>query len=156
MRIRSVLGHTAIAVAEAFLVVAIIAAILVALSPVYAPARDLAGTGDAAATTSWIAIRGTTALAASAPRLGAAVAFDAGYPKTVRNPRVAVKCYQDGVLVYAEAGGVDESFVLGGGSSDWLRSGGSASCEADLFYFTYKGKVQSYHWLASTAFDAAG
>jgi hypothetical protein len=107
--------------------------------------------------TSWIELASVNGRTASVqPTLGSSVAFATGYPKAVKNPRVAVKCYQDGVLVYAEAGTVDDSFVLGGASSDWLRSGGAANCEADLFYFTYKGNVQSYHGLASTTFDAAG
>jgi hypothetical protein len=107
--------------------------------------------------TSWIVLASVNGRAGSVqPSLGSSVTFDAGYPKTVKNPRIAVKCSQDGALAYAEAGTVDDSFVLGGAGSDWLRSGGAANCEADLFYFTYKSKVQTYHWLASTTFDAAG
>ncbi len=141
---------------QALLIAAIVASLALALSAVLRPAASIAGLQTtSAASTSWIVLRGSNSLAASRPSLGSTVAFDAGYPRTVKNPRVAVKCYQAGTLVYAEAGTVDDSFVLGGGGSDWLRSGGVASCTADLFYFTYKGKVQTYHWLASTDFDAA-
>jgi hypothetical protein len=150
-------GHGAGAIAEAFLIAMIIALLALALSPVLRPAASIAGVHTtSAASTSWIALKSSAALASSRPSLGSTVGFDAGYPKTVKNPRVAVKCYQDGSLVYAEAGSVADSFVLGGASSDWVRSGGAANCQADLFYFTYKGKVQTYHWLASTDFAAAG
>jgi hypothetical protein len=143
--------------AQALLIALIVAALALALSPVVRPAASLAGVQTTnAASTSWIALRTTAGLAATRPALGSTVAFDSGYPKTVKNPRIAVKCYQDGSLAYAEAGAVDASFVLGGGGSDWLRSGGPAGCTADLFYFTYKGNVQAYHWLASTHFAAAG
>lgn len=150
-------GHTLGVLAQALLIGAIIALTALALSPVFRPAATIAGVQTTnASTTSWIALRSSTSLAAAKPALGSTVAFDAGYPKTVKTPRVAVKCFQDGSLVYAEARSVDESFQLGGAGSDWLRSGGAATCAADLFYFTYKGKIQTYHWLASTDFAAAG
>jgi hypothetical protein len=153
----AIANHGLGVVAQAFLIALIVAAIALALSPVLRPAASLAGVQNtSAASTSWIALRTGAGLAASQPSLGSTVAFDAGYPKTVKSPRIAVKCYQDGALAYAEARTVDGSFVLGGAGSDWLRSGGAASCTADLFYFTYKGNVQTYHWLASTDFAAAG
>lgn len=117
----------------------------------------VAASAGQSSSASWIALASVNGRAASVqPSLGSSVSFDAGYPKNVRNPRIAVKCYQDGGLAYAEAGPVDATFVLGGAGSIWLTRGGAANCEADLFYFTYKGQVQTYHWLASTTFDAAG
>ncbi len=105
----------------------------------------------------WLALASVDGRAASVqPSLGSTVAFAAGYPSNVRSPRIAVKCYQSGTLVYAEAGAVGESFVLGGAGSVWLTNGGAANCNADLFYFTYNRGVQTDHWLASTSFDAAG
>jgi hypothetical protein len=117
------------------------------------------GTASAAQprTTSWIALASVDGrTAAGQPRLGSLVGFATSYPSSVRNPRVAVRCDQAGALVYADAAAVGDGFVLGGGGSDWLRNGGPANCQADLFYFTYKGSVQAYHWLASTSFEAAG
>ena len=55
--------------------------------------------------------------------------------KHLKNPRIQVLAYQDGGLVYGEAGGIDHAFLLGGSSSDWQRAGGPADCHADLFYF---------------------
>lgn len=150
-------GHALGVMTQALLIAAIVALAALALSPVLRPAASIVGVDTAkAATTSWIALKASTALAATQTSLGSTVEFDAGYPKTVRTPRYAVKCYQDGVMVYAEARNIDESLLLGGGGSAWLTAGGAASCTADLFYFTYKGKVQTYHWLASTDFEAAG
>jgi len=145
-------------IAQAALMVAIIAALAIAAATVAKTAPAGAGTALAAKVqTSWIALaQGSGTSAASQPALGSVVAFNAGYPTTVKTPRYAVKCYQDGLLVYAEARNIDESLLLGGGGSAWLTSGGAASCTADLFYFTYKGQVQTYHWLASTDFAAAG
>jgi hypothetical protein len=71
-------------------------------------------------------------------------------------PMVAVWCYQDAVLVYMQLDYPDVGFVLGGGSSDWLVSGGPASCTANLYAYGNKAHVQTIKPLASTNFDAAG
>jgi hypothetical protein len=91
----------------------------------------------------------------SQPRLGEAVAFSVTYPREVKSPRIAVRCYGYDGAGYAEAGPYDAWFVLGGAGSDWQRAGGDATCTADLFYFTYKPD-QEYHWLASTSFKSSG
>jgi len=39
---------------------------------------------------------------------------------------VEVLCYQDGALVYGEAGSPTDAFLLGGGGSLWLNGGGAA------------------------------
>ena len=154
----SVVRHLGGVGAQALIVFAIIAAILLALSPVYKPADFLAGTGDAHAAAAkgdpWISLNEAARVAA--PSLGSTVSFSTGYPKTVRNPRIEVLCSQDGRLVYGEAGGVDDSFLLGGGGSRWKDGGGSADCTANLFYFGWKAGTQTYVRLASTSFSAAG
>ncbi len=146
--------------AEALLVAALIAALLLALSPVYKPADFLAGADRAAAaqktSPSWIELNQPVGAAATAVRLGSTVTFATGYPKTVKNPRIEVLCYQDGSLVYGEAGGVTDTFQLGGGGSLWLSGGGSAECVANLFYFGWKAGTQTYNKLASTSFAAGG
>ena len=93
----------------------------------------------------------------SNPHLGSTVTFTTTYPKSVKYPRVAVRCFQNETMVYAEAGTYDHAFVLGGASSDWLRAGGAASCTAELFYFIWHGNnPQEYYNLAWTSFNAAG
>ena len=65
-------------------------------------------------------------------------------------------CYQNGTLVYGEAGPYYHTFQLGGASSDWLNnSPGPATCVADLYYWSYQGG-QKFNWLASVQFDAGG
>ena len=105
----------------------------------------------------WIglaSVDGTTDLVRLAPRLGSWVTFSSGYPTNVRYPRIEVLCHQGGTLTFGMAGGVDYSFQLGGGGSDWLRNGGEAECTANLFYFGWKAGVQTYNRLASTSFHA--
>lgn len=90
-------------------------------------------------------------------QLGGWVLFDTTVPKAYerQGPRVQVICYQDGALVYGEAGPASQAFLLGGASSAWLVAGGAAHCVADLYVWTYRGG-QTFTWLASTEFDAAG
>jgi hypothetical protein len=99
-------------------------------------------------------------LATPNPALGVSVSFTSaptdlsGPPKS--QPRIQVMAYQDGVLVYGEAGPASQSFLLGGAGSAWLTNGGPAHCVADLFFWSYKGGQQTFELLASTEFDAAG
>ena len=87
-----------------------------------------------------------------------------GHGSVLKNPRIYVRCYQNGVLVYGEAGGASDTFTLGGGWSLWVANGGGAAqCWADLYYFKtgnheWNGSgQQEYVWLGSTAeWDAAG
>ena len=92
----------------------------------------------------------------SGPALGDRVTFTTVIPTNVRNPRVEVLCYQNGSLVYGEAGAPADAFLLGGGASLWLTSGGAASCVANLYYFTWKAGQPATTYLATTSFDAAG
>jgi hypothetical protein len=155
-RTGAVFGHALGVTAQAVLVTAILALVVLALSPAVRPAGSALGLGTVHASTSWITLRSSSSLAATQPALGSTVAFDTGYPKNIKNPRIVVNCYQDGTLVYGEAGSVDQGYLLGGASSDWLRAGGPATCTADLYYFTFKNHVQQAITLATTAFDAAG
>jgi len=132
----------------------------------------LLGTGTALArtsTSSWIALHqpaGATALVQWEPALGELVTFDSGSPNNVKNPRIEVLCYQNGTLVYGEAGSADQTvqqevtgypgFILGGSASLWLSTGGPAQCTANLFFFGSKAGVQTYNLLATTSFAATG
>ena len=147
--------HVVSAVVQAFLIVAIIAALVFAVATV--TLRGPAGAGSVLAGSpngsSWIKLAGAST-ARSTLSLGSSVSFDTGYPTNVKNPRIEVLCYQDGSLTYGEAGGVNEAFRLGGGGSIWLTNGGSADCTANLFYFGSKAGKQTYNKLASTDFVA--
>jgi hypothetical protein len=94
-------------------------------------------------------------IAQSSPSLGSWVTFTTVIPSNVNNPRVEVLCYQNGALVYGEGGSPTDAFLLGGGGSIWLSSGGSASCIANLYYFTWKGGQPATVYLAATRFDAS-
>lgn len=92
------------------------------------------------------------------PSIGDSVTFTVTFSKTVEKygPRIQVMCYQNGALVYGEAGPYYQAFLLGGGSSPWLNhSPGPATCVADLYYWSYQGG-QKFNWLASVQFDAGG
>jgi hypothetical protein len=139
---------------QALLIGAIVAALAVAAATFAGGAPGGAKSVFAGTrTTSWIALTQTSSAAAQ-PSLGASVAFGTGYPTNVKNPRIEVLCYQNGSLVYGEAGGVTDSFLLGGGGSIWLTNGGSADCTANLFYFGWRAGTQTYNKLASTSFAA--
>ena len=90
------------------------------------------------------------------PHLWDYVTFSATYPKTPDHygVRIQVLCYQDGNLVYGEAGPYSQQFLLGGAMSNWFLSGGASSCHADLYYWSYNGG-QKFNPLASTNFDAS-
>jgi hypothetical protein len=108
----------------------------------------------------WAGKPGPSSASAIAPAqtsmsLGSTVTFSVSYPQSVKYPRVQVLCYQNSGLVYGEAGTYDHAFVLGGASSKWVTNGGSASCEADLYYFSVKNGVEVYNQLAATRFKAA-
>jgi hypothetical protein len=113
------------------------------------------------------AVDGTAmARATTSPHYQDTVAFNATGTGHLKNPRVYVRCYQYGLLVYGEAGAAGSTFMLGGGWSQWVANGGGpASCWADLYYFKRAGSnsewngngQQEYVWLATTAeFDATG
>ncbi len=94
------------------------------------------------------------------PHLGEWVNFATTYPNSVKNPRIAVNCYQpdlSGTLVWGQVGLVTDSFKLGGDSSAWLTNGGDAMCEADLYNLTWNGNnPQQVDVLVSIFFTAFG
>ena len=91
------------------------------------------------------------------PYLGSTVTLTTTYAKTVKSPRIAIRCFQGEKLVYAEAGTYDHGFLLGGGWSEWLEIGGPAHCTAELFYIIWHGNnPQEVTSLALTSFEAAG
>jgi hypothetical protein len=93
------------------------------------------------------------------PHYQSTVAFNYAGTGRLKNPRAYVRCYQNGELVYGEAGHAWDTFTLGGGMSQWvLNGGGAATCWADLYYFKKAGTnnewngngQQEYVWLATT------
>lgn len=115
-------------------------------------------TSNRTPTPSTITLSQPTGAAATAdwPHLGDWVNFTVTYPKSVNKygVRIQVICYQNGNLVYGEAGPYTQSFLLGGASSEWQQLGGPADCVADLYYWSYNGG-QKFNWLASADFVAA-
>ena len=119
------------------------------------------GTFAIAGTTAEARKPGTTATAAtisinqSPVKLGDWVTFTYSVPDGVRSPRIQVMCYQNGALVYGEAGTAGQSFLLGGGSSQWLVVGGAAECVATVYEWDFK-PVQTFVPYASVPFSAGG
>jgi hypothetical protein len=106
--------------------------------------------------------------ASSDARLGGVVSFAVSGIGSVSAPNVEVDCYApsdasgfaayvpgSGYRVYGEIRPVGQSFTLGGSMSAWVVDGGAAHCTATLFYWDFH-PTQTYHFLASTGFDAAG
>jgi len=136
--------------------VAVFTLALALVAALVIPVATFAGRGNTASTP-WIQlsiVAGARLADGAQPSLGSEVTFAAGYPNNVNNPRIYVHCYQDGELVFGMAGGVDETFLLGGGGSIWLDRGGPANCKATLFYYGWHAGTQTYVPLAETSFDA--
>ena len=150
--------HGVGAITEAALVLAIAAALIIGVALLGRSAPIGADAAFARTTASpWIELSQVNGRSASVqPTLGSMVTFTTSYPRTVKNPRIEVLCYQDGDLVFGMAGSVTYEFQLGGGSSTWLVVGGPADCTANLFYFGYHAGKQTYNKLASTSFSAGG
>ena len=91
------------------------------------------------------------------PKLGDTITFTTSYPETLNRYWIYVNllCYQapGRTLVFAVTLPPDSSFLLGGTNSGWKLYGGSASCIADLFYWSNGFK---YTVIASTEFEVAG
>jgi len=130
------------------------AAVVAALVAMPAATFAKGGGGGSGATNSWIAVASVSGAAGTVPVLGSSVSFSTGYPSNVQNPRIEVLCYQNGSLVYGEAGATTDTFLLGGGGSIWLSTGGGATCTANLFYFGSHAGSQTYNLLATTGFTA--
>jgi len=163
--------HVVSAVVQAFLIVAIIAALVFAVATATgngpAGAKGVFAGRARTASIELSAINGRLAASAQ-PNLGDTVYFDVVVPSNVNNPRVEVMCYQDSKVVYGETGSVGQAtgdgsdpfgysgFLLGGGGSLWKDGGGAADCTAKLFYFGQKAGKQTFNVLDSTSFSAAG
>jgi hypothetical protein len=116
-----------------------------------------AGAGKVTPSISLASVSSNTAASTTQPTLGSSVTFNTTIPSNVKNPRVEVLCYQNGALVYGEAGAPTDAFVLGGGGSIWLyEGGGAANCVANLYYFGQVNGQSASIYLATTTFDAAG
>jgi hypothetical protein len=126
----------------------------IVLALVAAPASALAKGGSGGSTTPWIALASVNGSAPVHPTLGSWVGFAAGYPSATKNPWISVMCYEGTNLVYGEGGVVGHLFQLGGGSSEWLALGGSATCTAELGDLYWRGGHEYYTYLATTSFNA--
>ena len=69
-------------------------------------------------------------------------------------PMVDLECTQDGVIVFSQLDHPDAGFLLGGGWSEWLQTGGPASCVAYLDAYDGSGNRWTVRVLASTSFEA--
>jgi len=143
--VASGLRHSAVAIAEALLVAAIIAGLLLALSPVYQPADFLAGTESAQAG------RGSGSITVPDGTF-------AGTTTATVNPGgnawVRGRCYQGGVLVYEEYVRVDASnqaVLTLGPTPSW--TGGDALCTGEELLL---GKNARWRTLAATTFNVSG
>jgi hypothetical protein len=129
-------------------------AIVIALAAMPAHAAKRGGQTS----TSSIALAGGANFASIQPHLKGAVTFNTtvGSLAGWEYPMIDVSCTQNGVTVFAQLDKPDATFLLGGGSSDWLTNGGPATCRADLDAYGSKGGSWSVRILASTSFDAQG
>jgi hypothetical protein len=112
-------------------------------------------------------VAGSTPGAASTqPAYQGNVGFNTTGTGSLKNPRVWVACYQNGVLVYGEGGAPSSIFKLGGDMSQWVMDGGgAANCTSSLSYilnskgtgeWNGKGAQGGTVELGSTSFGATG
>ena len=104
--VTAVARHGAGAVAEATLIIVVVAALAIGAAVATNGTPGSAGAVRAGqATPSWIQLSSVGELRTSAqPSLGDYVAFDTGYPKTIKNPRILVNCHQGGELAQRDDG----------------------------------------------------
>ena len=115
--------------------------------------------GSSIALASVLSADGTTRLAATMkPALGNRVTFatTVGSIAGWEYPMVDLECRQDGAIVFSQLDKPDAAFLLGGGGSVWLNTGGPANCTADLDAYGSKGGTWSVRLLSETSFDATG
>jgi hypothetical protein len=84
----------------------------------------------------------------SNPHYDGTATFSVTYPDMRWSPRVRLLCFQNGQTVYQYSQGTDGSqpwepaFHLW--DAIWAENGGgAANCEADLFYYTWRGNRQT-------------
>jgi hypothetical protein len=81
---------------------------------------------------------------------GDAVTFTVAYPEMRETALVWLSCFRDGQQIHQFGGLPSETFGLWN-ANPW--TGGPADCRADLYYFTYKGQVETSRvFLANTTF----
>jgi hypothetical protein len=92
-------------------------------------------------------------------RLGGAITFTSTTDnlKGWQYPLIDLECSQNGTVVFSQLDAPNAIFLLGGGSSRWLETGGSATCVAYLDAYGTKGGNWDITLLATGAtFEAAG
>lgn len=106
---------------------------------------------------------GAISLNEANPRLGATVTFAYTAPDGIRDDcanqqaclRIQLLCYQGVQPVYGQQElAMGNSFLLGGGSSDWINNGLPADCTATLYQWRKAGK--EFVGYVSTTFHAEG
>lgn len=143
--VASGLRHSAVAVAEALLIAAILAALLLALAPVYKPADFLAGTESAQAARE----RGSISVPDGVFAGTTTATVNPGGDTWVRG-----RCYQDGSLVYEQYVKVDannQAVLNLGPTPSWTA--GAASCTGEELQFA---KNARWRVLATTSFNVSG
>ena len=152
MRVRSVLSHSAQALAEgaliSVLVIGLIAGTALAGKPTGSGGGKAAGGGNLAL------VMVTDANGNGLPNWGDQVTFNVSTTATDR-PTVRLHCYQDGNLVYTFSAGFFAAYpwttVYGLSSQSW--TGGAADCTASLIYSRSSGRIVT---LATLDFAAGG
>jgi hypothetical protein len=84
--------------------------------------------------------------------IGTWMTFVSSYPTAAKDPGIRVVCTQNGSVVWSQVGTPDASYKLGGDSSPWLQTGGSANCVADLINVSWSRGQQTTTVLATTGF----
>jgi hypothetical protein len=126
---------------------------LIAASLAYASPNSGSGTSTAS----------TSSITLNAPAVyGGTASFTAVDPPVKGTPEMSVTCWQNSQPVYLDvqvmsgASPFHPQFTLW--STAWAaNNGGSANCTANLFYYTWKGKVETgVVYMATTSFVAQG
>ena len=141
----SLVRHAGGAVAEGFLVAALISVLALALSPVYAPAKSILGTGNAAAGSGRYTITVPNATYTGTT----VVTID---PTTSQQFWVDGRCFQNGKLVWEQWAGTNSNLqatLTLGPTQLWVS--GSASCTATANILQRGGSMRM---VASTTFSA--
>jgi hypothetical protein len=150
----SVARHSLGAVTEALLIAAIVAALALALSPLYGPARFITGTGsvDAAKGGGHGGGNTTSGVTISVPD----GTFGSSVVATVKGgaPWVHVTCFQGGGIALTDWERTDangQTPIGLGPTASW--SSGAATCSAEAGHFNNRSK-----WVidATTSFDVSG
>ena len=144
----SVVRHVGGVAAEATLVAALVATVALAFSPVYAPAKFAAGTGGAfAASGGKNAPTASSTITFNGPAAyGGTANFTVVDPPSKNVQEISVNCAVGGQSVYLDVHTQNDAnwttFPMW--SQPWQDTGGgSASCTAKLFYYTWQGHTET-------------